>query len=89
MEKSGRTIAIGDIHGCSRAFDLLLAALFKFGLHQGTAIANLTNYEKYKYLDGCSGYKWRSGVKHDAAKIMELSLKNDRLINGFDFIELT
>ncbi|WP_204105451.1 MULTISPECIES: SAM-dependent methyltransferase [Spirulina sp. CCY15215] len=57
--------------------------LYEFGLREGEAIANLTNYAKYKYLDGYSCYKWRSGIKHDAAKVMELSLKEGKLSNGF------
>ncbi|MEM9538755.1 MAG: N-6 DNA methylase [Cyanobacteria bacterium P01_E01_bin.42] len=56
---------------------------YEFGFRHGEAIANLTNYEKYKYLDGSSCFQWRSGLKHDAAKVMELSLKEGQLENGF------
>lgn len=38
---------------------------------------------KYCYdFSGESCFKWRQGVKHDCSKIMELSLCNERLING-------
>ncbi|MEM9541494.1 MAG: SAM-dependent methyltransferase, partial [Cyanobacteria bacterium P01_E01_bin.42] len=57
--------------------------LYEFGFRDGEAIANLANYEKYKYLDGLSCFQWRSGLKHDAAKVMELSLQEGKLINGF------
>ena len=57
--------------------------MYEFALHQGAAIANLTHYKKYQYLDGVSCYQWRSGIKHDAAKVMELTCQEDRLVNGF------
>ncbi len=56
--------------------------LYKFGMHKEQLISNLTDYKEYEYLDGFSNYRWRSGVKHDASKIMELTLKNNKLING-------
>ena len=33
-------------------------------------------------FSGTSCFEWRQGVKHDCSKIMELSLQNDRLVNG-------
>ena len=35
-----------------------------------------------KVFDGQCCFEWRQGVKHDCSKIMELSLKNNELING-------
>jgi hypothetical protein len=35
------------------------------------------------HLDGGEYYKWRSGVKHDCAKVMELSRVNGKFKNGF------
>ena len=57
--------------------------LYRFGMQKGQLISNLDDYGKYKYLDGFSNYTWRSGIKHDAAKVMELSLDEGRFINGF------
>ncbi|MBP0019101.1 MAG: SAM-dependent methyltransferase [Cyanobacteria bacterium SBLK] len=57
--------------------------IYEFGFQNGEAIANLKNYEKYKYLDGLSCFQWRSGLKHDAAKVMELSVTEGNLTNGF------
>lgn len=43
-------------------------------------LADVTAYERLKHLHvGPSSYKWRSGIKHDCSKIMEL-FKED---NGF------
>ena len=55
----------------------------RFGLHDKELIANLDDYQKYHHVEGLSYYTWRSGVKHDAAKVMELTLKSGKLINGF------
>ncbi|TKI70274.1 SAM-dependent methyltransferase [Sulfurimonas crateris] len=57
--------------------------LYKFGMYKEQLISNLTDYKQYEYLDGFSSYTWRSGIKHDASKVMELTLKNDELVNGF------
>ncbi len=46
-------------------------------------IANLSNYKKWKYLQGISNYIWRSGIKHDCAKVMELRQKDNHYYNGF------
>ncbi len=57
--------------------------LYRFGMEKEQLISNLDSYEKYSYLDGFSNYRWRSGLKHDASKVMELTLKEGKLINGF------
>lgn len=54
-----------------------------FGLVNDELIANLDDFEKYKIIDGINPYQWRSGVKHDASKVMELTNNGDNLINGF------
>lgn len=54
----------------------------RFGMQQGELIANLDDYELNKHLDGTCNYKWRSGVKHDAADVMELTPCKDGFING-------
>lgn len=43
-----------------------------FGQRDGLLLANIDLYEKHKGLAGESQYKWRSGVKHDCAGVMEL-----------------
>ncbi len=44
-------------------------------------VANLTYYRRWQHLQGETEYQWRSGVKHDAAQVMELKRANDRYLN--------
>lgn len=53
-----------------------------YGLAGGELVADVYSYDKNKYLDGYSYYKWRSGIKHDASAIMELRNRGDALVNG-------
>jgi len=55
----------------------------KFGFIDGGLVSNIEAYQKYHHLDGGStAYTWRSGVKHDAAKVMEFTRDGNDLING-------
>ena len=38
----------------------------------GQLIADAESYAQWQHLRGRGGYKWRSGIKHDCAKVMEL-----------------
>jgi hypothetical protein len=53
------------------------------GIYANELIANIDDFNKYRDIDGMDYYKWRSGIKHDAAKIMELEKKDEKYINGF------
>jgi hypothetical protein len=55
----------------------------RIGLAGDTIIADLDAYEQTRHLVGSSPLKWRSGVKHDCAKVMELRRDRDRIRNGF------
>lgn len=52
-----------------------------FGYRQNTLVANLSLFEQHKNLWGLDGYKWRSGIKHDCAKVLELIPENSRYRN--------
>lgn len=55
----------------------------RFGYVGGDLVSDMDAYEQSRVLDGgCSSYVWRSGVKHDAAKVMEFTLDGSTLING-------
>ncbi len=56
--------------------------LYKFGLIGKELVADVDEYNHLKSLDGFPYYKWRSGVKHDAASIMELKKDGLFYING-------
>ncbi len=57
--------------------------LSRFGLHGRELIANIDDYTKYSHIEGSCCYTWRSGIKHDAAKVMELTMQKGKLVNGF------
>ena len=68
----------------------LASAATKFGFVDGELVADIEAFQKYRNLEGESlGYTWRSGVKHDAAKVMEFTLQGETLVNGFgDVVEI-
>ncbi|MFY0540674.1 hypothetical protein [Nannocystis pusilla] len=54
-----------------------------FGYRDGALVADTAFYDRWKSLVGESHYKWRSGVKHDCAAVMELARSGDgRLVDG-------
>jgi hypothetical protein len=55
----------------------------KFGYIDGNFVLDVDAYRKTKEISGISEMTWRQGIKHDCAKVMELSLKDGRLFNGF------
>lgn len=56
-----------------------------FGLYENEIIANIDNYLKYKKFNKADKhYQWRSGIKHDASKVMELTKKGNYFYNGFN-----
>lgn len=58
--------------------------LTTFGLVGRDLVADVDEYHRLRDLDGIAYYTWRSGVKHDAASVMEFSKSGDALLNGFD-----
>lgn len=54
------------------------------GEREGLIVNDVKQYEKWKHLRGQSSpYIWRSGVKHDCAKVMELEPLGKGYKNGF------
>jgi len=54
----------------------------RVGHRNGISIRDLAAFDKNSYMVGSSPQKWRSGVKHDASSIMELTLSENGLVNG-------
>lgn len=52
--------------------------LYAFGFVDDKFYSNLDNIP---LIDGKCEFEWRHGVKHDCAKIMEFTLKNNQLMN--------
>ena len=51
------------------------------GLRDGSLIADLKLHDSYSNLSGTSSLRWRSGIKHDCARVMELRRTEDGFIN--------
>jgi hypothetical protein len=54
----------------------------RIGLVEGELVADLDAYRQLRAFDGVASPVWRSGVKHDAAAIMELRREGNRYRNG-------
>jgi hypothetical protein len=52
------------------------------GYHDHELVADVAAHRRWKHLEGKERYKWRSGVKHDCAKVMELRQEGNRYRNG-------
>jgi len=62
---------------------LLSASPYKtMGVVKGKLVSDITAYKSLSHLDQASNFKWRSGVKHDASKVMEFDVVNQILSNG-------
>lgn len=53
-----------------------------FGLAGKDLVADIDEYLRLRDIDGIPYYVWRSGVKHDAAGIMEFKRDNGHFTNG-------
>ncbi len=59
------------------------------GYRDGIVVANVESYARLKHLRGNSPYQWRSGVKHDCSKVMELWVEGKTFRNGLgDVLQL-
>ena len=56
--------------------------LANIGIVNGNLVADMDAYSQLKDIDGIEYRKWRSGVKHDASKIMEFRCRDPFLENG-------
>lgn len=53
------------------------------GERDGLIVSDVIAYEQWKHLSGQDArYIWRSGVKHDCSKVMELERFDDFYVNG-------
>lgn len=69
--ESSRTVDCG-VYDCLEQ----TGAASTIGYRDGSVVANTKSYERWKFLLGGQAYKWRSGIKHDCAKVMELRTEN-------------
>jgi hypothetical protein len=57
--------------------------LSRLGVVDGVAVPDLDTFARTQHLAGDSECQWRSGVKHDCARVMELTAAEGRWVNGF------
>ncbi len=53
-----------------------------FGYRDGDLVADVKKYDQWRHLQGGQLFKWRSGVKHDCSRVMELMRVNGKFENG-------
>lgn len=53
------------------------------GIYRGELLADVEVFRAVEDIDGVEYRKWRSGVKHDAAKVMEFKPDGNAWVNGF------
>ncbi|MDE0085147.1 MAG: SAM-dependent DNA methyltransferase [Candidatus Poribacteria bacterium] len=53
-----------------------------FGVYRDELVSDIEAFKSVEELDGIEYRKWRSGVKHDAVKIMELEPSGNEWVNG-------
>lgn len=66
-------------------------AVAEVGYRNGRLIANIPRYARWQHLQsqGKSAYRWRSGIKHDCASVMELQRVNGAYANKLgEIVEL-
>ena len=60
-----------------------------FGFCDRNMVADLDSYRQVADLEGSSQLVWRQGLKHDAAKVMELTCRDGNLRNGYgDLVDI-
>jgi len=56
--------------------------LTTFGWYKDKFVYSIQDYDESSIIDGKSKFIWRSGIKHDSAKVMELEQVNDHFKNN-------
>ena len=76
--------AVNGSHEYSVFKDLDATVGTRVGHRNGRSVGNLDVFDEMQHLVGQSPQKWRSGVKHDAAAVMELTRTDAGLTNGLE-----
>lgn len=68
------TTASGQRQQVCQVYDGIAEDTYRttFGYRNSRLIADIEYYERWNHLEDESPYKWRSGIKHDCASVMEL-----------------
>lgn len=54
----------------------------EFGWYKNKFVYSISDYDEASCIEGKSTFVWRSGVKHDCSKVMELESVDGNFING-------
>ena len=61
----------------------LKSSTSQFGFIDGDLVSDISSYKKFReFGSGSFAYTWRSGIKHDAAKVMEFTREGGLYRNG-------
>jgi hypothetical protein len=71
-----------DSRNCSVHDSIEAPASTIMGFRGGELVSDIRLYEEAQPLLGGSPIRWRSGIKHDCSKVMELEQTADRITNG-------
>ena len=63
-----------DLNSCKNAI----------GFSKKHLISNTRLYQLSKKIEGASPYTWRNGLKHDASRVMEFTIRDGSLFNGYE-----
>jgi len=77
MSRDGRSADCNDHSDLS-----LSVASRSFGFREDRLVADLAAYDDWKHLIAGQPFEWRSGIKHDCAKAIELERDGDCWRNG-------
>lgn len=58
-------------------------AIQEYGWVENSFVSDIKQYCSFAKYDKPSTYVWRSGIKHDCASVLELTLVDDVFVNGF------
>lgn len=76
-------VSPGAGDGCAEVLGLSSGGRERsYGWVDGKFVADVEKYAQVSKVDGRSRLEWRSGLKHDCAKVMELRSEGTRLVNG-------
>lgn len=58
--------------------------MHSFGYYDDTLVSDVDRYKRWQHLRGADpAYVWRSGIKHDCAKVLELNREQGTFRNGY------
>jgi hypothetical protein len=73
------------VQECKAYAELDLASDYTtLGYVDGTLVSSAASHNRWRHLLGDERVRWRSGVKHDCSKVMELRRDGSAYINGYD-----